>query len=115
MDNEPSTDPLPPKRPWGIWQWLLLLTPSLLMIAGMTLISTLGATLIKRTDEDVGVAILGTLSLVITGPVAFVLCIFLASKLVDERRINAVLGLIAVVAVNFAITVVVCQRVIESF
>lgn len=85
------------------------------MIAGMTLISTLGAALIKRTDEDVGVAILGTLSLVITGPVAFILCIFLTSKLVDERRINAVLGLIAVVAVNFAITVVVCQRVIESF
>jgi len=30
MDNEPSTDLPPPKRPWNFWQWLLLITPSLL-------------------------------------------------------------------------------------
>lgn len=114
MEDESPADLPPPQRPWKLLQWLLLLSPSLLMIVGMAVSAILGAALIKNPDEDVGVAILGTLSLVITGPIAFILCIFLTSKLVDERRSNAFLGLFGIVGINFAIASVACVWIINA-
>ena len=53
-------------------------------------------------------------TLVITGPIAIILCIFLTSKLVDERRSNAFLGLFGIVGINFAIASVACVWIINA-
>ncbi len=103
MDNEPSTDLPPPKRPWKLWQWLLLLTPSLLMIVGLVGGIAVGAGLLRGRDDEGAFSVPAVVSLIITGPIAFILCILLTSKLVDERRSNAFLGLIGIVGINFAI------------
>lgn len=115
MDNEPSADLLPSKRPWGIWQWLLLLTPSLLMIVGLAGGIAVGAGLLTGGDDDGETHVLPAIvSLMITGPIAFILCILLTSKLVDERRSNAFLGLVGIVGINFAIASVTCEWIIDS-
>ena len=107
MDDEPSTDLPPPKRRWGIWQWLLLLTPSLLVIVGVVVSTAVGAGLMTGKDEESVLSILlGAATVLITGPIAFILCIFLTSKLVDERRINAFLGLFGIVGINYVIAFV---------
>jgi uncharacterized membrane protein YoaK (UPF0700 family) len=103
MDNEPSTDPLPPISPWKLWQWLLLLTPSLLMVVGAQI-----------GEFSVGGAISG----LFTGPVAMVMCILLARKLARDHGYSRYLGeflcLIGIMAVNFAVAFEGCSMVIHG-
>ena len=114
MDDEPSTETPSPKRQWGILQWLLLLTPSLLMIVGVVVGTAAGAGL--RTEaEGEDNALPAVVSLIITGPIALILCILLTSKLVDERSTNAFLGLIGIIGINYVIAFVACARIVNSF
>ena len=113
MNDETSTETPPPKRPWKLLQWLLLLTPSLLMIVGVVVGTAAGAGLRVEVEGEVNV-LPALVSLIITGPIAFILCILLTSKLVDERRSNAFLGLIGIVGINFAIASVACEWMINA-
>ena len=103
MNDGPSTDLPPPKRPWKLWQWLLLFKPSLLMVVG----AQIGA-------SSVGGAISG----LFTGPVAFVMCILLARKLARDQGYSRYLGeflcLIGIMALNFAVAFAGCSMVIHG-
>ena len=110
MDNEPSTDLPPPKRPWSIWQWLLLLTPSLLMIVG-----AVGG---QGPYADGGIV-----HVFITAPVAIIMCILLSIKLTSYFDTDSLFFTLLIcffsftglVAVNFAVASAGCSVIVKGF
>ena len=84
------------------------------MIVGVVVGTAAGAGLRVEVEGEVNV-LPALVSLIITGPIAFILCILLTSKLVDERRSNDFLGLIGIIGINYVIAFVACARIINSF
>lgn len=117
MDNQPSTELPPPKRPWKLWQWLMplwLVTPSLLMIAG----AAFGA----RGPADADTALRAMVTGVFTGPIALGMCLLLGSKLTSPIVKDSFLPTLliwlfccgGVVTLNLAIASAGCSMVINN-
>lgn len=110
MDDEPPADLPSPKRHWTLWQWLMLLTPSLPMIVG-----GVGG---QGPYADGGI-----IEVIITAPVAFIMCILLAIKLRAYIGKDNIFGTILIwllyltglVAVNWAIAYAGCSVIVKGF
>jgi len=92
MDNKPSTNRSRFPRPWGIWHWLMLLSPSVVALVIPRVI---------RGSQDVFVQVIGPL-----------LCIILGHKLSwylgNEGVFGWLLCCLGVTAANFAIFFAAC-------
>ena len=81
MDEEPTGNTPPPKRPGTLWQWLMplwLVTPGLFMIAVTTFIA--------HGTTDRATASRAILTGLYTGPIALLMCLYLSSKLTSSIR-----------------------------
>ena len=117
MDDEPSTETPPPKRPWTLWQWLMplwVLTPSLLMIAG----AAFGA----RGPTDADTARRAMVTGIFTGPIALGMCLFLGTKLTSYIGKDSFFPTLliwvfccgGVVTLNLAIASTGCSKIINA-
>jgi len=116
MDDEPSTETPPSKRPWTHWQWLMplwVLTPSLLVIAG----AAFGA----RGPTDADTARRAMVTGVFTGPIALGMCLILGSKLTSYIGKASIFSTLLIwlfwcsglVALNFAIVSTGCVMIVK--
>jgi len=69
MHDEPSGNSTPPERIWKIWQSLLLLSPALVMI--------LGVEYYRSRYPGPNSDLAGIFSVMITGPIAGVMCLLI--------------------------------------
>lgn len=69
MNEEPSGNTPPPEPIWIIWEWLILLSPALVMILEIQYKQE------RTPGEYSGLA--GMFSVVITGPIAVVMCLLI--------------------------------------
>lgn len=112
MKAKPPADLPPPKRPWNPLDWLMLFTPGPLILAGVLLGNP--------TSKQLG-PYLAMLSVYITVPVAFLMCMYLGSRLTnyiakDDLLVSTVVWVLCcggLLAVNFAIAFAGCSILIN--